>query len=118
MAMVQIPEGMAVSTQGQHYVQYKEGLIWLITFCKLDNLFLTSQASKLYQLVAFYGVVKDRFSTKTESMKSATAFLLISSASIISLAMPDLTGTPKDKKVQFIVFKTRTKRNDDARNYL
>ena len=23
--MVQVPEGTAVSTQGQHYVQYKEG---------------------------------------------------------------------------------------------
>ena len=25
MTMLQVPEGMAVSTQGQHYVQYKEG---------------------------------------------------------------------------------------------
>ena len=25
MIMVQAPEGTAVSTQGQHYVQYKEG---------------------------------------------------------------------------------------------
>ena len=25
MTMVWVPEGMAVSTQGQHYVQYKEG---------------------------------------------------------------------------------------------
>ena len=31
-------------------------------------------------------------------MKSATAFLSISSASIRSLAMPGLAGTPKDKK--------------------
>ena len=32
-------------------------------------------------------------------MKSATAFLPMSSASIRSLAMPGLAGTPKDKKV-------------------
>ena len=31
-------------------------------------------------------------------MKSATAFLPMSSASIRSLAMPGLAGTPKDKK--------------------
>ena len=31
-------------------------------------------------------------------MKSATAFLPISSASIGSVAMPGLSGTPKDKK--------------------
>ena len=31
-------------------------------------------------------------------MKSATAFVPMSSASIRSLAMPDLAGTPKDKK--------------------
>ena len=42
--------------------------------------------------------MKDRFSTKNESMKSATAFLPMSSASIRSLAMPGLAGTPKDKK--------------------
>ena len=39
-------------------------------FFKLENLFLISQATKLYYLVAFNGVVKDRFSTKSESMKS------------------------------------------------
>ena len=76
----------------------EDALIWLITFCKLDNLFLTSQASKLYYLVAFNGVVRERFSTKSESMKSATAFLAMSSASIRSLAMPDLAGTTKYKK--------------------
>ena len=43
--------------------------------------------------------VKDRFFlTKSESMKSATAFLQVSSASIRSLAMPGLAGTQKDKK--------------------
>ena len=42
--------------------------------------------------------MKDRFSTKSESMKSAKAFMLMSSASIRSLAMPGLAGTPKDKK--------------------
>ena len=64
----------------------------------MDNFFLTSQASKLYLLVAFFGVVKDRFSTKSESMKSATAFLPMSTALIRSLAMLGLAGTPKDKK--------------------
>ena len=45
------------------------------------------------------GDAKDRFFTKSESMKSATAFLPVSSASIRSLAMPRLlAGTPKDKK--------------------
>ena len=45
------------------------------------------------------GDVKNRFFlTKSESMKSATAFLPMSSASIRSLALPCLAGTPKDKK--------------------
>ena len=45
------------------------------------------------------GDVKDRFFlTKSESMKSATDSLPMSSASIRSLAMPGLAGTPKDKK--------------------
>ena len=45
------------------------------------------------------GDVKDRFFlTESESMKSATAYLPMSSASIRSLAMPGLAGTPKDKK--------------------
>ena len=42
--------------------------------------------------------MKDRFSTKSESMKFATAFLPVPLASIRSLAMPGLVGTPKDKK--------------------
>ena len=59
VTMVQVPEGTAVSTQGQHYVLYKEGhayqgrsfklssgclrfVNWAISSC------LTSQASKLY----------------------------------------------------------------------
>ena len=42
--------------------------------------------------------MKDRFSTKSESMKSATVFLSMSSASIRSLAVPGLEGTLKDKK--------------------
>ena len=85
-------------------------------FCKLDNFFLTSQASKLYKLVASYRVVKDRFSTKSESMKSATAYLPMPSASIRSLAMPGLAETTKDKKYRFIAFKTRTKRIGEAGN--
>ena len=67
---------------------------WAISSC------LTSQASKLYQLVAFYGGCERQifFVTKSESMKSATAFLPMSSASIRSFAMPGLAGTQKDKK--------------------
>ena len=42
--------------------------------------------------------MKDKFSTKSESVKSITPFLPMSSASIRSLAMPGLAGTPKDKK--------------------
>ena len=41
-------------------------------------------------------------------MKSATAFLPMSSASI-SLAMPDLAGTPKDKKYSSLSSKLELK---------
>ena len=45
------------------------------------------------------GDVKDGFFLlKSESMKSATAFLPMSSAWIRSIAMPGLASTPKDKK--------------------
>ena len=76
-------------------------LTWLITFCKLDNFFLTSQA--------FYQAVKDRFSTKSESIKSATAFLPMSSTSIRSLAMSGLAGAPKDKKYSSLSSKLELK---------
>ena len=59
---------------------------------------MTSQASNVVMLVAFYVVVKDRFSTKSESLKSATGFLLMASASLRPLAMPGLAGTRTDKK--------------------
>ena len=56
------------------------------------------------------GDVKDRFfKTKSESMKSATAFLPMSSASIRSLAMSGLTGTPKDKKYSSLSSKLELK---------
>ena len=56
------------------------------------------------------GDVKDRFfKTKIESMKSATAFLPMSSASIRSLAMPCLAGTPKDKKYSSLSSKLELK---------
>ena len=56
------------------------------------------------------GDVKDRFfKTKSESMKSATAFLRISSASIRSLAMPGLAGIPKDKKYSSLSSKLELK---------
>ena len=67
MTMGQVPEGTTVSTQGQNYVRSKEGhadqrrsfklssnglrfVNWTISLC------LTTQASKLYKLVAFYGL--------------------------------------------------------------
>ena len=59
---------------------------------------MTSQASKVVMLVAFYGVVKDRFSIKSESFKSAIPFLPMASASLRSLAKPGLAGTRTDKK--------------------
>ena len=56
------------------------------------------------------GVVKDRFfKTKSESMGSATASLPMSSASIRSLAMPGLAGTPKDKKYSSLSSKLELK---------
>ena len=56
------------------------------------------------------GDVKDRFFlTKSESIKSALAFLLMSSASIRSLAMPGLAGTPKDKKYSSLPSKLELK---------
>ena len=53
--------------------------------------------------------MKDRFSTKSESMKSAKAFLPISSVSIRSLAMRGLAGTPKDKKYNSLSSKLELK---------
>ena len=56
------------------------------------------------------GDVKDRFFfSKSESMKSATAFLPLSSASIRSFAMPGLLGTPKDKKYSSMSLKLELK---------
>ena len=53
--------------------------------------------------------MKDRFATKIESMKSATSFLPMSSASIRSLAMPGLAGTPKDKNYNSLSSKLELK---------
>ena len=56
------------------------------------------------------GDVKDRFFlTQSESMKSATAFLPMPSASIRSLAMSGLAGTPKDKKYSSLSSKLELK---------
>ena len=66
MTMVQVPEGTAVSTQGQHYVQLKEGHAYqrrffklssgCLHFCKLGNFFLLDLANiKTLLAVAFYG---------------------------------------------------------------
>ena len=53
--------------------------------------------------------MKDSFSSKTESMKSATAFLPMISASIRSLAMPGLAGTRLDKKYESFLSKLELK---------
>ena len=54
--------------------------------------------------------MKDRFfKTQSESLKSATAFLPMSSASIRSLAMPGLAGTPKDNKYSSLPSKLELK---------
>ena len=55
MTMAQVPEGTAVSTQGQHYVQLKESHAYqrrffklssvCLHFCKLGNFFLLDLAS-------------------------------------------------------------------------
>ena len=55
------------------------------------------------------GDLKDRFSTKKESIKSAKAFLSMPSASIRSLAMPGLAGTPKEKKYSSLPSKLQLK---------
>ena len=57
------------------------------------------------------GDAKGRFfKAKSESIKSATAFLPMSSASIRSLAMPRLlAGTPKDKKYSSLSSKLELK---------
>ena len=82
-----------------------------VYICKLGNLFLLDLASiktLLAGSIFFFfgggggggglgGCERQIFLTKNESMKSATAFLPMSSASIRSLAMPGLAGTPKDK---------------------
>ena len=53
--------------------------------------------------------MKDRFLTKSESMKSATAILPMPSASIRSLAMPSLARTPKDLKYSSLSSKLELK---------
>ena len=53
--------------------------------------------------------MKDRFAINSVSMKSATAFLSMSSASIRSLAMPGSAGTPKDKKYSSLSSKLELK---------
>ena len=56
------------------------------------------------------GDVKNRFFlTKSESMKSATAFLPMSSTSIRFVAMPSMAGTQKDKKYSALSSKLELK---------
>ena len=49
------------------------------------------------------------FLTRSESMKSSTAFLSMSSTSIKSLALPGLAGTAKDKKYSSLSSKLELK---------
>ena len=65
---------------------------------QIGQFLLDLTSLKLHKLVAFFGDVKDSFSTKSESIMSATAFLSMPSASIRSLAVPGLAETPKDKR--------------------
>ena len=53
--------------------------------------------------------MKDRFSTKSESLKSATAFWPMSLASIRPLAMPGLAGRQKDKEYSSLSSKLELK---------
>ena len=53
--------------------------------------------------------MKDIFLNISESMKPAAAFLTMSSASIRSLALPGLAGTPKDKKYSSLSSKLELK---------
>ena len=55
------------------------------------------------------GCERQVFQTKSESMKSATAFWPMSSASIKSLAVPGLAGTPNDKKYNSLSSKLELK---------
>ena len=89
-----------------------QALIWLFTFSKLDNFFLLDLASikTLLACSILLGCERQiKFLTKSESMKSATAFLPMSLASIRSLAMPGLAGTPKDKKYSSLSSKLELK---------
>ena len=56
-----------------------------------------------------WGCERQIFFTKSESMKSATAFLPLLSASIRSFAMQGLAGTPKDKKYSSLSSKLELK---------
>ena len=95
MTMVQVPEGTTVLTQGKHYFQYKVGRADQRRSFKLLSgwfrQFLLDLASlKTLLASSICGVVKDSFSTKSESMKSASSFLPMSSALIRSVAMTGL----------------------------
>ena len=112
--MVQVPEGRTVSTQGQHYVQYKVGRADQRRSFKLLSgwfrQFLLDLASlKTLLACSICGVVKDSFSTKSESMKSASSFLPMSSALIRSVAMTGLAGTLKAKKYSSLSSKLELK---------
>ena len=124
VTMVQVPERTAVSTQSQHYIQKKghadqrrsfklsSGWLcfvnWTISSC------LTSQASKLYQLAAFDGAVKDNFFKLTRVNEVCNSLLanVISLNKILSYAR--LSRNTERQKVQIIIFETRTKRIGEA----
>ena len=82
---------------------------WLNTVA-IRSLKLTGKAIMLCSYcVTIMELWKTDSLTKSESMKSATAFLPMSSASIRSLAMPGLAGTPKDKKYSSLSSKLELK---------
>ena len=85
-------------------------------FCKLDNIFLLDLANlKTLLACSILGGCERQIFFNYKWFNAVCNSL---PANVISLnkilAMPGLAGTPKDKKAQFIVFKTRTKRIGEA----
>ena len=84
-----------------------QALIWLFTFCKLSNFFLLDLESikTLLSCIILWGMWKTDFFKVKVSQWS----LQQPSASIRSLAMQGLTGTPKDKKYSSMFSKLELK---------
>ena len=94
MIMLQVLEGTAVSFKVNIMSNKKKAMLtidvplssYLADYVLYIGQFLLDLASlkSFFKLVAFYWVVKDRFSTKSEPMKSATTFLPISILSYVN----------------------------------